>query len=1204
MSKEKKPGPTARVEARLVDPAPDSADGGRSGARADAPAWGPPRPHPQTLVVGIGASAGGLEAFKSFFAHMPDDSALAFVLVQHLAPDHASLLTQLIARSTSMTVSEAADGDRVMPGHVYVIPPDATLTIADGMLRVSKPAPPRQHRWPINTFFTSLAEDQGDCAVCIVLSGTGSDGARGLRAIKEHGGLTMAQSGFDHVAMTGMPASAVATGLVDHILPAEEMPARLVAHQQHLQAIHDKKGPDGARADLGAHLQTICRLLHAQVGHDFSEYKEKTLVRRIQRRMQVVQTDTVPDYIAHLRKHPEEHEHLFREVLIGVTQFFRDPAAFEALHQQAAPALLANKGAADTLRVWVPGCATGEEAYSVAMVLREAMGERRGNPKVLIFATDIDDFAITAARAGRYRGPLTGVSPERQERWFTRDGDDFCVVKPLREMCVFSPHSVIKDPAFSRLDLVSCRNLLIYLNADLQERLVRTFHYALKPGGFLLLGPSESLARNASLFAALDKKHRLYVRREDSGSGAPALLPNRSGPPGGVVRATEAPGAPSRPEGSDLVDLAARRVVDEYSPAFVVVDENHDIQRFGGDTRRYLGPSTGIASLNLFALLHRDLRGATRAALQQAFADGRRVVDAGLSLATDGGRERIRLVAEVLPQADGGRRLCVVAFGRLQRAPSAPGDGEGSPVGGESPQIRALEQELEKVRAQLHLATDQYQLVNEELKSANEEYQSVNEELQSSNEELETSKEEMQSINEELQTVNAEINVKNEALGQLNSDLQNLLDSTQIATLFLDVHARIGNFTPAITELFRLRSSDRGRPIADIAARVNYPELKADVEQVLRTLGVVERVLEDASGGPVYLLRMRPYRTVDDVMGGVVLTFVDISDRRQHELERARLAAIVDSSSEIIIGHTLEGTITSWNASAERILGYPATGVVGRSLSLLVPAEGQERVGDLLLACSRAQPSQVEMGWLRHDDSIVQLAVTCSPVTDSAGKVVAGSLIARDVSERVRSARHLGLMMEELNHRVKNTLASVQAIALQTLAGAPTPQEFKQRFMARLQSLSGTHNLLANDAWNGVDLRDIVLAELAPYQRDGQARAQVDCDARHLTPKTALALGMALHELTTNAVKYGALSVPQGRVVVDCESRTRADAPWLRLVWRELDGPPVTPPTRRGFGSRLVSEGLAFELDGEVVLEFAPQGVVCTIDIPLPGDPA
>ncbi|HVR82451.1 MAG TPA: chemotaxis protein CheB [Luteimonas sp.] len=1190
---QQKPAPTAGEKHN----AGDSGDANAMSALAEkgpAPSHAPRHP----LIVGIGASAGGLEAFKSFFAHMPTDSDMAFVLVQHLAPQHVSLLTELIGRSTVMPVLEAADGERVQARHVYVIPPDATLTIADSVLQVSKPAPPRQHRWPINTFFTSLAEDQGDCAVCVVLSGTGSDGARGLRAVKQHGGLTLAQAGFDHVAMTGMPASAVATGLVDHILPVEEMPARLIAHQQHLQITHDKKGPDGARQDLAAHLQTICGLLRAQVGHDFSQYKEKTLVRRIQRRMQVVQADTVPDYIAHLRKHAEEHEQLFREMLIGVTEFFRDPLAFEALQHHAIPTLLAGKSAADTLRMWVPGCATGEEAYSIAIALQEGMGGKRGGPKVQIFATDIDDSAISAARAGRYKQPLIGISPERQERWFTQEGDDFCVVKPIREMCVFSPHSAIKDPPFSRLDLVSCRNLLIYLNTDLQERLVRTFHYALRPGGFLLLGPSESLARNVALFSALDKKHRLYARRDGSGTGGmPGVPANRAG--SDFSATVHAPAGPIRAGAEDLIDLAARRAVEKYSPAYVVIDDNHDILRFAGDTGRYLGPSSGAASLNLFALLHKGLRGAARAVVHQAFAEGKLVVQDGLSVLVDGHRQPLRLIAEPLPQADGAvRKLCVVAFAELQQPPATAAR-DGGDSAADTARVQLLQRELEATQIQLQTALEQQELNNEELKSTNEEYQSVNEELQSSNEELETSKEEMQSINEELQTVNAEMHSKNEALARLNSDLANLLESTQIATLFLDNQLHIRSYTPVMTDLFHLRVGDRGRPITEISARVNYPELAQDVKQVLRTLGMVERLLQGADGGPAFLMRMRPYRTVDDMIDGVVLTFVDISERRQYEVERGLLAAIVDSSTEIIIGHTLGGTITSWNASAERILGYQAPRVMGRSLSLLLPAGSDDQTSELLKSCKQSQPAELEMTWLRLDGSTVEVAITCSPVRDIAGHVIAGSVIARDITERTQAERHVELMLAELNHRVKNTLASVQAIALQTVANSPTLEAFRDTFLARLLALSNTHNLLANDVWKGADLREIVLSELAPYQRDGQSRIELTGDALQLTPKIALALSMALHELATNAGKYGALSVPQGQVAVSWETRRKQDRPWLHLLWAEHNGPLVTPPSRRGFGSRLLNEGLAYELEGTAALEFEPTGVTCRIDFPL-----
>ncbi|MGV8921857.1 MAG: chemotaxis protein CheB [Thermomonas sp.] len=1188
------------------------ADAASKSAAATGPTSKPAAPadsrshaSPPRLIVGIGASAGGLEAFKTFFSHMPVDSEMAFVLVQHLAPEHTSLLGELVGRSTTMPVVDAADGMPVEPSHVYVIPPNATLTIVDGVLQLSKPAPPRSHRFPIDTFFSSLAEDQGDCAVCVVLSGTGSDGARGLRAIKEHGGLTLAQAGFDHVPMAGMPASAAATGLVDEVLPVEKMPERLLAHYRHLLAGQDNKGPDGTRQDLAGHLRTITGLVLAEVGHDFGQYKEKTLVRRIQRRMQVLQIATVAEYIAHLRQEPREADNLFHELLISVTEFFRDPQAFEALQKEAIPKLLAGKGPADTIRVWVAACATGEEAYSIAILLREALEGQRAPPKVQIFATDIDERAMVAARAGRYQKPQPGLSEDRQERWFTQDGDDLCVIKPLREMIVFSPHRVAKDPPFSRLDLVSCRNLLIYMNPELQDRLVRTFQYALKPGGFLLLGPSEGLARNADLFHVVDKKNRLYSRRTDAIGAAPTLPPQRNDI-AGIARAAP---ASIRTGGEDPIDRSARQALEKYAPAYVVTDRNHDIVRFAGNTGRYLGPASGAASLNVFSMLHQGLRAAARVAVQEAFNSGKTVVRAGLTVNIDGKPQTLRLIAEPLPDAqasseEGTSRLCVLAFDDIDRRPTSANTSRASDdacADDDNERIRTLEQELSTTREQLHAAIDQLESLNEETKSANEEYQSVNEELQSSNEELETSKEEMQSINEELQTVNAEVHNKNEALRHANDDLHNLMDSTHIATLFLDGQLHVNSFTPPTTDLFHLRESDHGRPITEIASRLSYPDLAQDVKQVLRTLVVRERELENQETGKSYLLRMMPYRTVDNRIDGVVLTFVDSTERKLHELARGRLAAIIDSSKDAIIGHDLEGLIHSWNAGAERLLGYSAEQALGRSLSGLSRGDdGDQEMRTLLkTARDKGRPVETELDWQRKDGVAVPVALTCSPVKNAAGRVVAGSTIVRDATEPKRAAAHMELMLRELNHRVKNTLASVQAIALQTLSSAQTLADFKPAFMARLMALSNTHNLLAVDAWHGVGLREIVASELAPYEHDGHSRVDITGDDLQLEPKTALALAMAMHELATNASKYGALSVAAGRVAVDWDTRSAEDGTRLRLRWREYGGPPVDPPNRTGFGSRLITDGLTMELDGEATLAFKPDGVVCCIDIPL-----
>ncbi|MGH8192228.1 MAG: chemotaxis protein CheB [Rhodanobacteraceae bacterium] len=1146
------------------------------------------------LIVGIGASAGGLDAFKHFFAHMPPDSDMAFVLVQHLSPEHHSMLAELLGRGTRMGVREAEDGEAVQAGHVYVIPPDATLTIADGALQVSKPAPPRQHRWPIDTFFTSLARDQGEAAACVVLSGTGSDGTRGLRAVKESGGLTLAQAGYDHVAMSGMPANAAATGLVDEVLPVEDMPERLLAHHRLLRAAQASMDGDGLRSDVGAQLQPICAVLRVETGHDFSQSKEKTLLRRIQRRMQVRQTQTPAEYLALLRRDTGECGALFGELLIGVTEFFRDPAAFQALRGKVLPALLGGKGRNDTLRVWVVGCATGEEAYSVAIALCECMGKSARTPKVQLFATDIDERAIAFARSGRYRAPLAGVSAERCARWFTREDDDFVVNRSIREMCVFSPHSAIKDPPFSRLDLITCRNLMIYFKPTLQERLTRLFHYALRAGGYLMLGPSEGMSRGARLFTAVDKKHRLFARRDDVVADAPTVLaaPND--------RRVAHPTAPLFAQGENAVDRAARRALEKYSPAFVVIDENHDIRRFAGDTGRYLGPSSGAASLNLFALLHRGLRGVTRSVVKRAFVDGA----AGSETATMPDRRRsLRVIAELLKDGDLGGKRCVVAFVELPHV-SVPAQGHDDGAG-----ARALEQELESTRAQLQAVQEQHETLDEEMKSANEEYQSVNEELQSSNEELETSKEELQSVNEELQTVNAELQAKNTTLTALASDLQNLMESTQVATLFLDAELRIRSYTPATAELFHLRKGDSGRPITEISARVRYPELREDVAQVLRSLGVIERTLREDTAGTSYLLRMRPYRTVDDVIDGVVLTFVDISEREAAQVRKDRtLAGIVESSQDAIIGYGADGVIGTWNVAAERLFGYRSDQAVGKPLTSLVPidvalpeASHKTKAPPPGQAGTTAAPAQSvqEVAGQRRDGRRIDVSVTNSPIRDANGNLLGGALIAHDNAERVQAQRHRELLLGELNHRVKNTLAGVQAIAQQTLTHASSLEDFGETFMARLLALSATHNLLAREIWGGAQLRELILAELAPFQGNGGSRVEISGDAVRLAPKQAVALSMAVHELATNAVKYGALSTPDGRVAVGWETRDHGDTAWLHLNWTERNGPPVTEPTRRGFGSRLIIDGLALELDGEVQLQFERAGVICRAALPL-----
>jgi two-component system CheB/CheR fusion protein len=932
------------------------------------------------LTVAIGASAGGLRAFTEFLEQLPPDTGMAFVLIQHLDPSHKSLLVGLLAPHSQMTVVEATDGMKLLPNRVFVIPPDSTMTVDAGRLVIASPAPARANRWPIDSCFTSLARDQGNRAVCIVLSGAGSDGSRSLRAVRQHGGLVLAQAEDDgQGALVGMPASAVATGLVDHLLPVRAMPAKLIEYQRPLRAaagdavtVMSSAGrpPEAAaEGEAGtrdasqlddAALAEICGLLRGRTGHDFSQYKTPTLERRIRRRMHAQRIATMAGLVQLLRREPRQLDRLFHDLLVGVTQFFRDPAAFDAVRKTVLPGILADKAAGDFVRVWVPGCASGEEVYSLAILIRELMDRQGTYPQPQIFGTDINDEAISAARTARYRKPaLARLTPEQRARWFIADGEFYRPVREIREMCVFSVHSVFKDPPFSKLDLISCRNLLIYFDGKLQARVIRSFHYGLNPGGWLFLGPSEGVGHPPALFEQIDRRHRLFRRRD-----VEAFLPGLALP--GQKLSDAAPSRPVylandlRPHSSieDGLNRSARRALEQYSPAFVVIDRAADIVRFsGGVVGRYLEPSPGVANLGLLGMLRRPLRRPVRTAVHRAITLRETVVHEGLVLGFEAQPRLITLVVQPISDGRTDAERYLVAFidagvaGR--RAASAP-----DVTGAAADDDQELARELAATRSQLLAAIADLETANEELRSFNEEYQSANEELQSTNEELETAKEEMQSINEELQTINTELSTRNEQLSRLNNDFQNLMDSTRIPTVFLDRELRITRFTPSITALFALRETDLGRRITDIAGRLHYTGMVEDVATVLEAVGrdpagrdqagrdqagrdqaeskapgrdqsgrdeagpaeqasqagrdeagpvqagrsgqagqarrdeaghVIEREVQLIEGDTTFLMRIQPYRTVDGVVEGVVITFVDISagKRLQAEAERA-----------------------------------------------------------------------------------------------------------------------------------------------------------------------------------------------------------------------------------------------------------------------------------------------------------------------------
>ncbi|WP_339651874.1 chemotaxis protein CheB [Halopseudomonas pelagia] len=1143
------------------------------------------------LIVGIGASAGGLEAFTAFFEHLPPDSGMAFVLVQHLSPDHESALTEILGRVAPIPVVVAQHGMRVEPNRVYVIPPDATLTIKDSCLLVVKPAPARVHRRPIDSFFASLAQDQGDNAVSIVLSGVGSDGASGLASVKESGGLTIAQAEFDHHAMLGMPQSATATGLVDYVLQVEEMPAKLIEYRDHLALVADRKDSEGTRTDAAEHLASVLSVLRAKTGHDFTKYKIKTVTRRIQRRMQVLQTDSVPAYIKHLREDPVEPELLFREMLIGVTEFFRDPEAFNGL-SAAIGAVLDLNPDAQTLRIWVPACSTGEETYSLAITIQELIDARSATLDVQIFATDIDDHAVEFARAGRYQR-TSGVSPERLERWFYEENGAFCPIRQIRTMCVFSVHNVTKDPPFSKLDLISCRNLMIYMDSDLQDRVLRTFHYALKPGGVLFLGLSEGVSRHAKLFTPQNKAAHIFLR-QDGDAQFPAMpMPAQTPAPNRLA------GDPGRGSG-DRIDRAVRAALVKHSPVFLVVDRQSNILRYsGGEVARYLEPSAGVASLSLLSNLRKSLRIAARTALQSVIKNGEGMVVDNVSALVEGQQRLLSVIVEPVQGTDGSEDLYVVALQETRTALPEPSQAaNGVP---QSPDAMATEQELRTTRAQLQATIDDLETANEEMTSSAEEYQSVNEELQSTNEELQTSKEEMQSVNEELQTINAEMMAKNDLLSNLNSDLQNLLDSTQIATIFLDEDLRIKNFTPGMADIFSLRESDRGRPLTEIVSLLDYDGLQRDVAKVLRELTVMEREVELQDRGSSFVMRIRPYRSIERVIGGVVITFVDVTERKNAERARSvserRFTAIVSQAAVGVVETTAAGNFLQTNAAFERMSGRSAQELQRLSRRELVHPDDVEAINACFEQASRdRQPFESEYRLVRADGKAVWVHDSVSVLDDSDGRAHSFISVTLLIDERKHAEEQTTLLLGELDHRVKNVLAIVSSIVAQTLKADLSPEAFTEAIAGRITAITRAHNLLTHHgAASAGTLRDLIDTELEPYQ--GQD-LRIDGPAIVLTPKAGLSLAMAIHELASNAAKYGSLSVPKGQLTVSWAVTEGPDRQ-LCLNWTESGGPPVPgPPSRRGFGTTLIERSLSFEFDAQVDRSFASSGVVCTIAVP------
>ncbi|MHB8708052.1 MAG: chemotaxis protein CheB [Desulfuromonadales bacterium] len=845
-------------------------------------------------IVGIGASAGGLEALEQFLRHVPEGSGLAFVIVQHLDPTHKGVMPELLQRATAMEVFQVRDRMKVKPDCVYVIPPNKDMSILHGVLHLFAPSAPRGLRLPIDFFLRSLAEDRQELSIGVILSGMGSDGTMGLRAIKEKAGVVLVQEPAS-AKFDSMPRSAIDAGLADLVAPAEALPGKIIDYLKHARVINRTERVLEEK-DRSA-LEKVIILLRAKTGQDFSLYKKNTIYRRIERRMGIHQLDRIAAYVRYLQDNPQEVELLFKELLIGVTSFFRDPAAWKQLQGEVIPALLASRPAGGVLRAWSAGCSTGEEAYSLAMAFKEALAQVRpaGNFKLQIFATDLDRDAIDKARQGFYPANIAAdVSAERLHRFFVQEGGaGFRVGKEIREMVTFAPQNVIMDPPFTKLDILICRNLLIYLTPELQKKLLPLFHYSLNPGGVLFLGSAESLHTFTDFFTPLHIKARLFRRQESVQTAEHFTFPAAfAASPPGIAKELSM----SKPA-ANLQALADQLLLQHFSPPAVLVNDKGDILYISGRTGKYLEPAAGKANWNVFAMARDGFRFELGSAFQKALRQKEAVTVKGLKVGDGDGKQIVDLTVQAVAEPEALRGMVMIVFTDVAAPLSDPASNRTRVPAACKTRAVELEQELIRLRESLQTTREEMQSSQEELKSANEELQSTNEELQSTNEELTTSREEMQSLNEELQTVNAEQQSKMDELARTNNDMRNLLNSTEIVTVFLDNNLHVRRFTSGANQLFKLLPGDVGRPLSDIVSDLLYPGMTEKAREVLRTLVFSEKQVA-TNDGRWFTVRIMPYRTVEDVIGGVVITFADITATKKLEMElreeNARLTRLLE----------------------------------------------------------------------------------------------------------------------------------------------------------------------------------------------------------------------------------------------------------------------------------------------------------------------
>ncbi|HUI20554.1 MAG TPA: chemotaxis protein CheB [Methylocella sp.] len=1147
------------------------------------------------MVVGIGTSAGGIHALQAFFGALPDAPGAAFVVVMHLDPRSHSELSSILAARTPMPVMQVKDTEKLEADHVYVIAPDSRLHIAENEISAVKFDEPRGQRATIDMFFRSLAERHGD-GLAVILTGAGSDGAGGVKDVKEAGGIILVQDP-NEAEYPSMPRSAIATGVTDFILPLHELAVRLV------ELIRDKDsiripGEETFTEELVRRILAHVRL---RTGHDFSEYKRSTILRRIVRRMQVTRSPELGRYYDFLRDNADEAQALLGDLLVSVTAFFRDSETFDTLKREVIPHIFEARDPGEAIRVWVAGCATGEEAYSFAILLLEEAARHEIRPSIQLFGSDLDGRALTVAREGRYPKTIEAdVSEERLRRFFSPEGDHYRVRRELRDMIAFAVHDLVKDPPFSRIDLLSCRNVLIYLNREIQSQICRVFHYAMNPNGFLVVGSAETADNPPGLFRLVEQNARVYrlasVPR-DRRYPVPPLFVSTSGPSGLLQRPTSAVGHGQIAANEALLH---RQALEKIAPPSILVDRTHRVVHLSNHAGRYLLPMGGPLSGDVVDLARPELKLELRSALRRAFDNSESTLSFPLLVTFNGTPHRVHLqVKPVSEDHEDQPRNAVVLFiegEAIDEAVVSGADGSAS-----DERIRRLSDELLATQARLRTTLEQSVAATEALRASNEELQSTNEEYRSTSEELETSKEELQSINEELNTVNNELKSKLDMISRAHSDLQNLMAATDFGILFLDPSLRIKLFTEPVTGLFRITHSDEGRPVTDFAHHLEYADLAKDAQNVLSRLTPIRHDLR-SQDDRWYDVRLRPYRTVEDKIDGVVITFVDITERRgvdlalrESERQLRQIKRLVDLSRDPIFVWDLEDGLVEWNRGCEELYGYSREEALGQQKGQLLRTTGAG------FSFADVEAKLIEEGSWRGElrqrsksgrMSIVDARMQLDP--ESRRFVLETS---RDITERRAWEQRQELLLRELTHRVKNTMAVVQSIVHQTLRSRRSGEDFEGALDGRLFALASAHDLLVESNWRGADFAALARKQLQPHGSEESHRWTLEGEPVLLPPDIAANFGLVLHELATNAAKHGVLSQPGGNVRLSWTLVSGNQQRSLTVEWKESGGPPVGQPMSHGFGSVLIERAIP---NAAVSREYRPDGLLCRIVLALP----